>query len=193
VGQPAPSESGRDPRYTAERYLQLFTDGVLGDDDRVELLEGVVVAMPPPSPPHDAATSRITRALFEAIGRRAAIRVQCSFIAGRYSIPQPDIAVVPGLESDYDKAHPSAALLAVEVAYSSLPQDRITKAAIYAAARVPEYWIVNLRDDCLEVFRAPEAERRRYAESRIVRRGERIEIATLPGVAVVVDDLLPHA
>ena len=71
-------------------------------------------------------------------------------------MPEPDVAVVPGHEADYEKAHPRTALLLVEVAEWSLPQDRVTKRAIYAAAGVPEYWIVNLRDGWVEVLRAPD-------------------------------------
>ncbi|MGH2361962.1 MAG: Uma2 family endonuclease, partial [bacterium] len=83
------------------------------------------------------------------------------------------------------------ALLIVEVADSSLIQDRLTKAAIYAAADVPEYWLVNLRDDCVEVSRSPSAHARQYAESRIARRGERITLVALPDASVLVDELLP--
>jgi len=191
VAQPAPSESSQDPRYTIERYLALFEDGALDHDDRVELLEGVVVSMPPSNPPHAAAISRIMRALFEAIGRRAVLRVQSSFVAGPYSMPEPDLAVVPGHEPDYDKAHPKTALLLVEVAHWSLPQDRLTKRAIYAAAGVPEYWIVNLRDGWVEILRAPDRKTRLYAETSIARRGERISLVGLSQVSVAVDDLLP--
>jgi len=191
VARPAPSESGPDPRYTVERYLALFDEGVLDRDDRVELLEGVVVAMPPSNPPHAAVVSQVMRALFEEIGRRAALRVQSSFHAGRYSMPEPDLAVVPGRESDYGKAHPTTALLLVEVAQWSLPQDRVTKRGIYAAAGVEEYWIVNLRDDCVEILRAPDRKARRYRETSIARRGDRITLAALPEASVAVDDLLP--
>src|SRR5207249_5011895 len=110
----------------------LVNEGALQPDDRVELLEGVVVSMAPQSPEHASATSRIDRTLREAVGRRAVIRVQCPLLAGRYSIPEPDIAVVPGKEADYDHEHPREALLAVEVADSSLAQDRLTKSRIYA-------------------------------------------------------------
>ena len=191
VAQPAPSDSSRETRYTVERYLALFDEGVLDRDDRVELLEGVVVAMAPSNPPHAAAISRIMRALFEAIGRRAVIRVQSSFRAGRYSMPEPDVAVVPGSEPDYDRAHPRTALLLVEVAEWSLPQDRVTKLAIYAAAGVPEYWIVNLRDGWVEVLRAPDRRARRYTETSIAHRGERIALAAVPEASVAVDELLP--
>src|SRR5437773_7045357 len=82
------------------------------------------------------------------------------------------------------------ALLLVEVAQWSLPQDRVTKRGIYAAAGVPEYWIVNLRDDRVEVLRAPDRKTRLYRETSIARRGERITLAALPEVSVAVDDLL---
>jgi len=68
-------------------------------------------------------------------------------------VPKPDTAVVGGRIADYDRAHPTTALLVVEVADSSLKQDRPTKRTIYAAAGIPEYWIVNLPDDCVEIRR----------------------------------------
>jgi Uma2 family endonuclease len=191
VAHPAPNDPSRDPRFTVERYLALFEDGALDPRDRVELLEGVVVAMPPSNPPHAAVVSMVMRALFEAVGRRAAIRVQLSFHASRYSMPEPDVAVVPGRESDYEKAHPAGALLLVEVAAWSLPQDRITKTRIYAASGVPEYWIVNLRDGWVEILRAPDRKARLYRERSIARRGERINLIGLSEVSVAVDDLLP--
>jgi len=191
VAHPARSDSSQDPRYTVERYLALFDEGVLDRDDRVELLEGVVVAMDGSNPRHAAAVSMAMRALIETIGRRAAVRVQSSFRAGRYSMPEPDVAVVPGHEADYHQAHPRTALLLVEVAEWSLPQDRVTKRAIYAAAGVPEYWIVNLRDGWVEVLRAPDRRARRYTETSIAHRGERIALAALPEVSVAVDELLP--
>ena len=96
-----------------------------------------------------------------------------------------------GADADYDQAHPRNALLVVEVSDSSLPQDRITKSRIYAAAGIPEYWIVDLRESCLEILRAPDAATRSYAERRILHRGDVIELAALPDVAIAVDDLLP--
>jgi len=184
---PAPVEAG----YTGERYFGLVADGVLRPDDRVELLDGVIVAMPPQDPAHAFAVMRLDRVLQDLIGTRASIRVQLPFIAGTHSVPEPDIAVVPGPESRYAGAHPSAALLIVEVADSSLIQDRLTKAPIYAGSGVPEYWLVNLRDGCVEVFRSPQPEARRYVEKHIARRGERVELAALAGVSLAVDDLLP--
>src|SRR5438094_3573702 len=179
-------------RYTRERYFRLVAEGVLLPDDRVELLEGVVVAMAPQGPRHEVAGDLVAEALRRAVGQRAAVRVQRSFVAGRYSVPEPDVAVVPGRVHDYAKSHPTTALLIVEVAEWSLAQDRITKAAIYAGAGIPEYWIVNLRDDQVEVFRMPERRARLYRDRRIARPGERLGIAALEGASVAVDELLPE-
>ena len=188
MAQPAPTES----RYTTEAYFDLVATGIMRADDRVELLEVVIVAMSPQNPPHAAATSQVDRALREAIGRRAAIRVQLPLLAGPHSAPEPDVAVVPGRESDYYDTHPTTALLVVEVADSSLLQDRLTKAAIYAAAGIPEYWLVNLRDDCIEVFRAPDPATRRYAEKRVAHRGERLDLVAIAGANVAATDILPE-
>jgi Uma2 family endonuclease len=98
---------------------------------------------------------------------------------------------VPGRLHDYAQSRPTTALLVVEVADASLPQDRITTAAIYAGAGIPEYWIVNLRDDQVEVFRMPERRARLYRDRRIAPPGERLGIASLEGAGVAVEELLP--
>ena len=191
MSHPAPLDPAVPARWTADRYLRLVDEGVLGPEDRVELLEGVIVAMAPQNEPHAAGVRRVGQALFRAVGDRAVVQVQLALISGRHSVPEPDAAVLPGTVADYDRAHPRTALLVVGVADTSLKQDRLTKRAIYAAAGVPEYWIVNLRDECVEIRRRPEPEARRYASTAIARRGERIELTALPGVTVAVDDLMP--
>jgi Uma2 family endonuclease len=182
-----------DDRYTAEQYFGLVDQGVLREDDRVELLDGVIVATSLSGPRHASTISMILRALFAAVGDRASVRSQSPLIAGRWSVPEPDAAIVMGADRDYVSAHPTNALLVVEASDSSLPQDRLTKSRIYAAAGIPEYWIVNLREGCLEVLRAPDPATRSYADRRIVHRGDVVELAALPDVAVAVEDLLPAA
>ncbi|MFN8599438.1 MAG: Uma2 family endonuclease [Candidatus Binatia bacterium] len=176
---------------TAERYLALAQQGVFGPDDRVELLEGVIVAMPPHETRHSAGVRRAHRALSRAVGERAVIQVQLSLEAGAASVPEPDVAILPGTIEDYDHRHPRSALLVVEVADSSLPQDRLTKSRIYAAAGIPEYWILNVRHGCLEVHRRPDVALRTYGERRVLGGGEEIGLLALPGAVVAVDDLLP--
>jgi Uma2 family endonuclease len=177
--------------YTAEHYFRLVDEGVLEPDDRVELLEGVVVAMAPQNTPHAAGVTRLTKALMKAVGARAVVRIQLSFIASPYSVPEPDAAVVPGRVEDYDHAHPRTALLIVEVADSSLKQDRLTKAMIYAAAGIPQYWIVNVVDQQVEVHRDPDRRARHYRDVTIVRRDGHVELEAFPGTFIAADDLLP--
>jgi len=126
------------------------------------------------------------------VGKRALIREEKCLILGLYSAPEPDVALVPGTHEAYDDAHPRTALLVVEVADSSLAQDRITKAAMYAAAAIPEYWIVNLRDDHVEAYRGPDPQARRYTEQRRAVRGETLELVAFPDVRIAVDELLPR-
>jgi len=188
---PMPQAAPADTRYTSARYFQLVEEGLLRPDDRVELLEGVIVAMAPQDPRHASAITWIQTALADALGKRAVIRVQLPLVASTYSVPEPDVAVVPGQRSDYNSVHPTTALLVVEAADSSLVQDRLTKAAIYAGAGIPEYWRVNLHDDCVEVFRSPDRQARRYGESQVARRGERLALVSFPEASVALDDLMP--
>ncbi|HVZ74343.1 MAG TPA: Uma2 family endonuclease [Polyangia bacterium] len=137
-------------RVEYERLVEL---GVFGEDDRIELLGGVLVEMTPQYPPHASTVQRLNRVLTRIAGERAELRPQLPFAASDESMPEPDFALVaPGR---YDDAHPSAAFLIVEVADSSLRMDRRLKAEIYARAEVPEYWIVNLVDRLVEVHRQP--------------------------------------
>ena len=191
MSHPAPLDPAVPARWTADRYLRLVDEGVLGPEDRVELLEGVIVAMAPQNEPHAAGVRRLGQALFRAVGDRAVVQVQLALISGRHSVPEPDAAVLPGTVADYDRAHPRTALLVVEVADTSLKQDRLTKRAIYAAAGVPEYWVVDLVGDRVEVHRSPIPAERRYAETSVALRGGRLDLVALPGASVAVDDLLP--
>jgi Uma2 family endonuclease len=185
---PAPEEAA-DAGFTVEQYFALEAEGLLDPDERTELLEGVVVSMAPASSRHATTVVLVAEALSAAVGSGAAVRPQVPFIASRRSVPEPDVAVVPGRTRDYLRAHPKTALLAVEVADSSVGQDRLTKASIYARNGIPEYWIVNLRTNRIEVHRNPSGGR--YRERTIVGPGHRLELVGIPGAAVLVDDLLP--
>ena len=177
--------------YTVAEYYGLVDEGVLDEDDHVELLEGVIVVGEPQNPPHASGVSRVQRAIDRAIGDRAIVRVQLDYIAGRRSAPEPDIAIVPPDPDWYSTAHPTQAYALFEVSDSSLTQDRLTKAPIYAKNGVPQYVLVNLRSDCVENHTAVSAPRRRYLERTVLRRGERLALVAFPDVIIAVDDLLP--
>lgn len=189
-----PSMSGSSPdlgHYTAQRYLELGECGILSPDDRVELLDGLIVAMAPASPRHDESVLRVQYALLRRLGLDVLVRVQSSFQIGSDSVLQPDVAVVPGKLGHYSELAPSKAFLVVEVASSSLAQDRLTKSAIYARAGVPCYWIVNLRDRCVEVHLEPDRWKSRYLTVVHATGSALLTIDDFPGVTFEASDFLP--
>lgn len=177
--------------YTAARYFALVDEGVLHPDDRVELLEGVIVSMSPQNPPQASGVRRVSEALRAVLSDGTFVSVQLPLLVSEVSVPEPDVAIIAGRMSDYDAAHPTTALLVVEVADTTLVVDRLTKAAIYAAAGIPSYWIVNLRDDVVEVFTEPDPSARRYRRRERVGRTERLKDPTFGEATVAVDDVLP--
>lgn len=181
----------QDCGFSVSSYFELVERGLLEEDDHVELLEGLIVASPPQGPLHAGVTMAVDAALRRAVGERASIRVQMPLVAGPRSVPEPDIALVPGTAADYLDHHPTGALLVVEISDSSLPQDRLSKSRIYARAGVLEYWILNLRDRCVEVHAEPNAEGRVYRAIHRAWVGDVVELAAFPGTTVRVADLLP--
>jgi Uma2 family endonuclease len=188
--RPPFEEPGRDPRLTTEHYFALVREGVLEEHDRVELLEGVVVAMAPSGPDHASVTGMLADALRHAIGSRATVREEKPLVLGPHSVPEPDVALVAGTHADHHHQHPTTALLVVEVSDSSLPQDRLTKGRIYAAAGIPEYWIVNLRDACVEVHRDPDPDRRVYRTRHVTGRDGSLTVLAFPDVRIAVGGVL---
>jgi len=181
-----------DVRYTAREYFGLVEKGLLQAGDHVELLEGVIVAMSPQNPAHATATTMASRALSRALRGRGVVRVQLPLVLSKRSVPEPDVALVEGMPEDYLDEHPRSALLVIEVADSSLAQDRLSKSRIYAAAEIPEYWLVNLRDMWVETFRDPSRSIRSYRTVARAAANSVLELAALPGVRVRARDLLPR-
>lgn len=183
---------GPDPAHVSvKRYFELTECGIVAPDDRVELLEGLIVSMAAQSAPHAATVYRVERALLRKLGLETVIRVQMTFLAGEKSVPEPDVAVVPGRSEDYERKHPSRAHLIVEVAESSLIQDRLTKSAIYARAGVECYWIVNLRDRCVETYRQPHRWKGEFETAARATGNDLLVIDAFPDVAFAANELLP--
>lgn len=176
---------------TVERYFALAEQGAFEPDERVELLEGVVVPMAPQNPPHAYGVMAADAALRAVVGDRAVFRIQFPLVIGPRSVPEPDLAVVSPPMSLYQARHPETALIVVEVAQHSLASDRIVKARLYASAAIPEYWIVRPAEDCVEVLRAPDVAAKCYRDHSVVRRGDRITLVAFPDASVAVSDLLP--
>src|SRR5258705_7967248 len=110
-------------------YDKLVELGVF-EGERIELLEGRLVYMTPPGPPHASTVDKLMELFFRGLGDRARIRVQSPFAALETSEPQPDLAIVP--RADYEREHPSRADLVIEVSDSSLRYDRGPKLPVYA-------------------------------------------------------------
>jgi Uma2 family endonuclease len=122
-------------------------------DERVELIDGVIVRMSPRTVLHDSVLERLYELLGPKLVGRTRVRIQLAFAADEWSEPEPDFALVPADEARTD--HPSRAHLVVEVAVSSFRFDRTTKAAMYARAGVPHYWIVDAEDRSVWMYSAP--------------------------------------
>lgn len=180
-------------RWSVAEYEHLTETGILTADDKVELLEGWIVPQMTQNAPHDSAIQRLVRRLFQSLRGDWDVRAQ-SAIRTSDSVPEPDIAVVPGPEGRFD--HQRTAFgeveLAIEVAATSLRLDR-RKRAIYAAAGVPFYWIVNLKQRVVEVYSQPDPEAREHQVERIYAEGEQLPVV-IPGKTVckiAVENVLP--
>jgi Uma2 family endonuclease len=166
-------------------YDQLVSLGAF-QDERIELLEGELVTMSPIGPPHNAAVQELTELLVLALSGRAKVRCQMSFAALEHSEPEPDLAVVP--LGNYGANQPAEAYLIIEVAESSLALDRGKKLRLYASSAVPEYWIVNLPERCIEVYTGPASGA--YAHCERYEHGQSIRLSAFPDVSIAVADVL---
>jgi Uma2 family endonuclease len=137
------------------RYDRLIEAGIFGPEDRVELLDGLIVVREPRGGPHATVVGLVRAALERAFGSAYHVREEKPIALDERSEPEPDVVVVPGQLRDYLTAHPSRPVLVVEVAETSLALDRLRKGGLYARAGIADYWIVNLVDELLEVYREP--------------------------------------
>lgn len=155
---PAPEMPSR-YKFTPEQFHRLGELGLFDDDNRYELLEGEIYAMPPIGPEHSGTVEVSARVFFrlEKPGQFHT-RIQNPLRLGD-SEPIPDLAVVPGDPKDYLQNHPTSALLIIEVSKTTLEFDREKKLPLYARAGVPECWILNLQERMLEVYREPSGTR----------------------------------
>jgi Uma2 family endonuclease len=183
-------------RFTAEQYNRLTESGVFTTDDRMELLDGWLVKKMPNNPPHATALGLLEDVLIALLVAPWIYRTQRPTALTGESVPEPDLVVVRGPHRRFARQHPTAAdvALIVEIAHTTLVQDRGIKQELYANDRIPEYWIVNLVDRTVEVYTQPRAGRRpgyrkmvSYAAGSSV--PLRIDGKELGSVAV--DELLP--
>ena len=178
-------------KFTVAEYYRMGDVGILKPDERVELIEGELIVMPPIGPGH-AWDIALSIPLFSRLaGDRFILQIQNPVQLDDGSEPQPDIMLVRPRAEGYGASHPTPAdvLLVIEVADSSLEYDRQVKAHLYGRSGVPETWVKNLPEDCIERFTEPGPDG--YAQHTVHRRGETLTPASLPDMKLAVSDLLP--
>ena len=184
-------------RWTRLEYERLVELGAFQPGERLELVGGDLLVREPQHGPHATAVGLVEDALRAAFDAGWVVRVQMPVALDDESEPEPDVAVVLGNRRDYSRGHPNRPALLIEVAESSLAFDREHKGSLYARARVPDYWIVNLVDRVLEVYRepAPAPEEApygwRYTIVRTIRPAELASPLAAPDARIAVTDLLP--
>lgn len=143
---------------TISDYHRMIETGIIHAGEHIELISGQIFNMTAKGTRHTVFTTRLLRELMMLIERRAIVRCQDPITLPNNSEPEPDIVIARLRNDEYLDSHPTPAdiILVIEVADSSLDFDRNTKAPLYAAAGISEYWIVNLIDDRLEIYSQPE-------------------------------------
>ena len=181
---------------TIGQYHEMLRAGILENGAPTELLEGWLVRRMTKDPPHTLSVGCACDAMAEVVGADWHVRNEGPVTTGD-SEPEPDVSVVRGHRRDYARRHPGPddVGLLIEVADPSLDRDRGWKKQIYASARIPVYWIVNLVDRQVEVFTNPSGPclRPDYAASQVYRPGQQVPVV-LDGQEVgviAVDELLP--
>src|SRR5262249_50900301 len=152
--------------FTVDEYHRMAEAGVFGPEERVELIDGEIIQMSPIGPRHAGGVINLNRILITRLGNRAVVSPQNPVVIWPRSGPQPDLLVLRPRPASYSRAHPTPAdvLLAIEVADTTARFDRIVKARLYARARIGEYWLVDVDEERVDVFRAPGGEA--YADTR---------------------------
>ena len=182
----------RNRRFTADEYQRMGETGILSPGDRVELIDGDVLAMTPIGPRHAASVDRATRVFVTHVsGDEAIVRVQGPVRLSPYTEPEPDVVLLRPRADFYGSAHPGPAdvLLLVEVADSSIDFDRDVKAYVYAQSGVPEYWLVDLTEDRVVRYTLPAEGAYQLIEP--LSPDARVAPGRLPRCLVRAGDLLP--
>jgi Uma2 family endonuclease len=182
-------------KFSKAEYYRMAEMGFF-NGQRVELIDGEVILMSPQEASHATAVGLVADALQAIFSEGFTIRVQQPLDLGEVHEPEPDIAVVPGQRRDYATSHPKTATLIVEVALTSVDYDRNVKSSLYAKAGIPEYWLLNLRDRRLEVFREPVPMPDQkfgfgYKSMRIYLPDETVSPSAKPDTKIKVADMLP--
>lgn len=155
--------------FTVEEYYKMAEAGILTPESKVELINGEIIRMSPSKSEHANAINLLVRELIIAIQKKAMVSVQNPISVNEHSEPEPDIAILRQKQGKGYRSHhprPEDILLIIEVSDSSLNFDREVKMPLYAEAGIPEYWIINLQDQQVEIYK--NLVRGQYSNRRIL-------------------------
>lgn len=179
--------------WSSDEYYRIARLGVF-EGKRVELIEGEIIEMAPMGTDHFVGINLVAELLRSIFGKGFFISTQNQLDVDEHSQPEPDVAVLKGNPRDYVKGHPKTLVLAVEISNSSLSLDRDVKPRLYAKAGIEDYWVVNLQDRCVEVYRKPTKDPNLgfiYAERTVYGEDQSFSPLAKPGSKIKVADILP--
>ncbi|PYN02241.1 MAG: hypothetical protein DME07_11350 [Candidatus Rokuibacteriota bacterium] len=188
--------SARTRRWTRAEYEHLIEIGIFRPGEPVELMDGDLVVSEPQGSAHHTAIGLVEDALRAALPAGWFVRSQGPLALDDDSEPEPDVALIPGARRAYAQQHPARPALVIEVSESSLALDRDYKGSLYARAHLDDYWIVNLIDRVVEVYRQPVPDSSapygwRYASREVLAHDASVELLAVPSLRLRVSDLLP--
>ncbi|MFL6216432.1 MAG: Uma2 family endonuclease [Blastocatellia bacterium] len=176
--------------FTVDDYMRMLEAGILTEDDPIELIDGEIIEMSPIGDLHVGCVIRLTMLFTRLVGLTAFVSVQNPIRLDNYSEPQPDLALLKPRNDYYARAKPTPAdvFLIVEVADSSVQFDRNVKVPLYARALIPLVWLIDLSAGVIEVYSQPA--NGVYQSMQTAQRGDHLTIDSLPGLTIIVDDIL---
>lgn len=171
-------------------WQRLGEANIFPPGSRIELIEGEILEMAPIGSNHAGHSKRLNNLFTLLVKDRAITAVQDPLQLGKFSEPEPDFMLLKPQADFYCSRHPNAedVLLLIEVADSSLSFDQNQKLRLYARHGIPEYWLLNLNNSCLEVYRQPMGEV--YGEKTTLRSGDSITLSLLPDIQIRISDIL---
>ena len=182
-------------RWTVPEFHRICGDPVF-ENKRLILIEGDILEIPAPNPPHDAALGLVEEALRSVFGAQHWVRGQMALVMGLSTDPLPDLAVVPGSPRDYRSKQPQTALLVVEISESSLAYDLGEKSNVYAAGGIQDYWVLDVLHRQLVVFREPATDVLAplgacYRTRQVLAEKAVVSPLAAPAATILVSQLLP--
>ena len=176
--------------FTIEEYHKMIAAEVFNKEDRIELIRGEIIQMPPLGSRHAAYVDRLTELFILRLTGRVTVRGQNPVELDNNSEPQPDLTIAQRRPDFYETGHPQLEniFLLIEVADTTIKSDREVKIPLYAEADIPEVWLLDINKQCLEVYREPSVNG--YQNVQKLQEGQTVSIQAFPDVVFAVDEIL---